>query len=86
MRIMLRAAIGPHFQRFLPKPCCRCPLCGTERVERRRKRDHVDRASMRPASIIQYLLGGHLYHCLNCRLQFYDLRPLARARQVFPAR
>jgi hypothetical protein len=39
------------------------------------RRDHIDDMSYRPSSIIQRLLGGQLYHCIGCRLQFYDLRP-----------
>ncbi len=30
-----------------------------------------------PMSLVQKLLGGSLYHCVYCRLQFYDLRKLS---------
>ena len=51
-----------------------CPECGTTRVKKLLKRDPIDRSSAVPWSRIQRSLGGRLYHCSNCRLQFYDCR------------
>jgi hypothetical protein len=75
VRIKLRTVSFSSAIRFLPELRCRCPLCGTPRVNQRRRRDRIDATSHRPASILQHLLGGKLYHCRGCRLQFYDLRP-----------
>lgn len=53
----------------------RCPLCGTYRLRLLAERDHIDRMSHNPLSLLQRMMGGHLYHCRYCRLQFYDRRP-----------
>jgi hypothetical protein len=52
----------------------KCPRCGAEEITRRSKPDKIDKMSRTPASLFQSLLGGNLYHCFFCRLQFYDLR------------
>ncbi len=64
-----------YFARF-----ARCPRCGTEQVEKRSTRDRIDKLLKTPVSLAQALLGGSLYHCVFCRVQFYDLR--ARARKT----
>jgi len=56
---------------------CRCPDCGTARVVHRSKRDPIDRMSKSPSSVIAKWMGGKLYHCIFCRLQFYSTRPKA---------
>lgn len=56
---------------------CRCPDCGTSRLVARKKRDHIDRMSRAPSSVIAKWRGGKLYHCIFCRLQFYSTKPLA---------
>ncbi len=53
----------------------RCLSCGTYSVQRLVRRDHVDRLSTHPFSIISYLKGGRVHWCPFCRLQFYDRRP-----------
>jgi hypothetical protein len=45
----------------------------------RKKRDHIDRISRSPSSLLAKVRGGKLYHCIFCRLQFYSLRPLEPA-------
>jgi hypothetical protein len=55
----------------------RCPDCGTSRVVGRKSRDHIDRMSRSPSSIVARLRGGKLFHCIFCRLQFYSTKPLA---------
>ncbi len=82
IRVILKSVFEPEAQRFLPAPWCRCPQCGTERVKISGRRDHIDDLSHRPLSILQFLLGGQLYHCLGCRLQFYDLRPRRSLRKT----
>jgi hypothetical protein len=54
-----------------------CPECGTMRVKKLLKPDPVDRISAAPWSRIQGYLGGRRYHCLFCRLQFFDCRKQA---------
>ena len=51
-----------------------CPRCGTKNLEKRSSRDKIDRVLKSPISMLQAALGGHLYHCTFCRIQFYDLR------------
>jgi len=53
----------------------RCPQCGRADLKRRHERDTIDRILYNPFRISQLLLGGKLYHCEFCRLQFHDLRP-----------
>ena len=54
---------------------CRCPDCGTSRVVLRKNRDHIDRISRSPSSLVAKVRGGKLYHCIFCRLQFYSTLP-----------
>ena len=60
-----------------------CPECGTERVKRLIRRDRIDRMSDVPWSTIQRHLGGKLFHCVLCRLQFYDCRKQAPSPLAF---
>jgi len=55
-------------------PSTRCPCCGGADLERRQKPDRVDRLLGNPYRLAQRLLGGGLFHCELCRVQFYDLR------------
>lgn len=60
-----------------------CPTCGGTELDRRSTRDYIDAMRWGPTSVLQRLLGGTLYHCHACRVQFYDLRKrkvLARAQ------
>ena len=56
----------------------RCPKCHRTDLRHRRERDRIDRMLPNPLRYIQRFLGGSLYHCQLCRLQFYDLRPRAK--------
>ena len=58
-------------------PTVQCPVCGTSDVTRRKSRDWIDRMYCNPLSRFQQLFGAPIYHCLWCRVQFYDLRPMA---------
>ena len=71
----VRVAVQPWALRILPDPWCRCPKCGAQQVKKRKRRDRIDTVSLAWASTIHRLLGGCLYHCRTCRLQFYDVRP-----------
>jgi len=57
----------------------RCPRCGTYRLARLVSRDRIDPMHKGVINFTQWLLGGRLYHCRYCRLQFYDLRKLIAA-------
>ncbi len=59
-----------------------CPKCGWCDLVIRSKRDPVDRMKQNPFRLLQRLFGARLYHCLHCRLQFYDLRPLYTAKRA----
>jgi hypothetical protein len=52
-----------------------CPKCGTPQLERLRKRDRIDPLYLNPVSLVQALIGAHIFWCPFCRLQFYDIRP-----------
>ncbi len=55
-------------------PYVTCPECGARRVKKLHKRDWIDRVSTMPWSKLHRWLGGALYDCPLCRLQFYDCR------------
>jgi len=59
---------------FYSGPNTRCPNCGTERLSRLRSRDHIDKMYRGPVNFLSWALGGNLYHCTFCRIQFYDVR------------
>ncbi len=51
-----------------------CPRCGNPSPVVRSRPDKIDRMIHGPLRLLHRLLGGTLYHCIYCRLQFYDLR------------
>jgi hypothetical protein len=51
-----------------------CPSCGRDRVDRLKRKDEIEPVSKLPWSALQGFLGGKLYRCPACRLQFYDCR------------
>jgi DNA-directed RNA polymerase subunit RPC12/RpoP len=53
-----------------------CPKCGWYDLAMRARRDRVDKMNRNPLRLLQRLFGARLYHCLHCRLQFYDIRRL----------
>ena len=64
---------------------CRCPRCGTYRVVQLKKRDRIDPMDPGLLSLWQRLvIGGNLFHCNLCRIQFYDRRPLAPEQATTP--
>jgi hypothetical protein len=50
--------------------------------DRRKKVDKVDSFLYSPIRLIHWMLGGKLYHCVFCRLQFYDFRQLRPKTQM----
>lgn len=53
----------------------KCPKCRYQDVTPMRKVDKIDRMQGGIFNFIHRILGGQLYHCWFCRLQFYDFRP-----------
>ena len=69
---------------------CRCPKCGTFRITKLKERDKIDRMHTGFLNLMERLVGGQLYHCRFCRLQFFDRRSklepkAAEAAAVEPA-
>lgn len=60
----------------------RCPGCGNPNLRVRRFFDGDVPLYRNPVSLIQKYLGGALMYCVDCRLQFYDLRPLRRRKRA----
>jgi hypothetical protein len=57
-----------------PTAYVQCPRCHTHKVSRRIAPDKIDPVIKTVSSVVQGLLGGRLYHCNYCRIQFHDLR------------
>ncbi len=55
-------------------PRCRCPRCGTYRITKLKERDKIDKMETGLLNLIERWMGGKLYHCRFCRVQFYDRR------------
>ncbi len=64
----------------------RCPLCGDTGVRRLKRPDPVDRVIPGLLNLVKRLAGGSLHHCRNCRIQFYDRRPVSTKPAGAPAR
>ena len=58
---------------------CRCPRCGTLRVTKLKERDKIDKMETGIFNMVERLLGGKLYHCRFCRVQFFDRRDVGSA-------
>jgi len=54
----------------------RCPKCGTYRIVKLKEPDHIDPMHTGPLNLLERLVGGRLYHCRYCRIQFFDRRRL----------
>jgi hypothetical protein len=53
---------------------CRCPRCGTFRITKLKERDRIDPMESGFLNLFEKWMGGKLYHCRYCRVQFYDRR------------
>jgi hypothetical protein len=53
---------------------CRCPRCGTYRITKLKVRDGIDKMETGLLNLIERWMGGNLYHCRFCRIQFFDRR------------
>jgi len=54
----------------------RCPVCGTRRLSKLREPDKIDPMHTSLMNWLERMVGGRLYHCRFCRIQFYDRRKL----------
>ena len=72
-----REQVYPRRYTYHFGPHCRCPRCGTLRVTRLRVPDKIDGRNTGFLNFLEKRLGGRLYHCRYCRLQFWDRRMLA---------
>jgi uncharacterized protein with PIN domain len=52
----------------------RCIECGGYRVRRLSERDHIDRMSAHPLSLVFGVVLAPINHCSPCRLQYRDWR------------
>ena len=59
----------------------RCPKCSTQELRVRKRLDPYDPVYRNPISLMQRYLGARLMYCVDCRLQFYDLRPRRKIRR-----
>lgn len=62
----------------------RCPKCGTFRVTKLRGLDKIDKMAPGPLNLLEKMAGGNLFHCVFCRLQFYDRRKPAPRTTLQP--
>jgi hypothetical protein len=67
---------------------CRCPKCGSFRVSRLKGPDTIESFHTGFLNLAERLVGGGLFHCKFCRLQFYDRRrtgiEIERTRSLQP--
>jgi DNA-directed RNA polymerase subunit RPC12/RpoP len=61
-----------------------CPRCGTARVTKLKQADRIDPMQTGFLNFMERLMGGELYHCRFCRVQFYDRRGTAPAAEPAP--
>ena len=64
---------------------CRCPRCGTFRITKLKERDKIDPMVGGFLNHVERLMGGRLYHCRFCRIQFFDRRHFIPAPMGAPA-
>jgi DNA-directed RNA polymerase subunit RPC12/RpoP len=77
----VRVAIASHTKNL---KFAACPRCHTYELTAPKRVDKIDRLLRGPKSLLQRVLGGTLYHCWYCRLQFYDLRPRKKSERKMP--
>src|SRR5271165_5311403 len=71
-----------YWRRVLFQKHTCCPECGTSRLSRRSKYDHIDRKSESFLRRALGLFGAPIYHCTFCRLQFRDYHSLDPGRKA----
>jgi DNA-directed RNA polymerase subunit RPC12/RpoP len=58
----------------------KCPKCRYQDIRPMKRIDKVDSMRRGVFNFAHKILGGQLYHCWFCRLQFYDFRPLRKEK------
>jgi len=53
----------------------KCPKCRYQDISHLKRVDKIDKMRGGLFNFVHRILGGKLYHCWFCRLQFYDFRP-----------
>jgi transcription elongation factor Elf1 len=61
-------------------PHASCPSCGTENLSVRLNPDPIEPVYTSPLRFVRRRMGGKLYRCQYCRLQFHDMRDLRERR------
>ncbi len=69
---------------FVSSRHTKCIRCGSLSIQLLEKRDRVDPMSRHPLSRLLRILGGRVYFCGPCRLQYYDWRPIHVPDQKAP--
>jgi hypothetical protein len=64
---------APRTYRYLGDRC-RCHRCGTYRISKLKVRDKIDKMETGFLNLLERCMGGTLYHCRYCRVQFFDRR------------
>ena len=67
----------PHRYTYHLGKQVRCPKCGTYRVTRSNAPDKINSMMTGPLNFLKRWLGGKLYYCRFCRVQFFDRRKRA---------
>jgi hypothetical protein len=52
----------------------RCPKCGTFRIKQLKEPDQIDPMHTGMLNMLEKMVGGKLFHCRFCRIQFWDRR------------
>ena len=80
---MKECAVGTD----VPDDQVRCPRCKTTRLRVLKKLDRIEKLY---GNVLMNKMrarrGDTIYHCVICRLQFYDSRKPASASSAAPAR
>jgi hypothetical protein len=63
-----------YYSRFPFSRHSRCIRCGSDAIQRLKKRDKQDGFLQNPLALIQGLTGAPVNRCSSCRLQFFDWR------------
>ncbi len=53
----------------------KCPKCRYQDISHLKRVDKIDKMRGGIFNLFHRIMGGKLYHCWFCRLQFYDFRP-----------
>jgi len=74
--------VVPRPWRYHFGPETRCPQCGTQRLTKLQTPDRIDPKHTGFLNLLERLMGGKLYHCRFCRIQFYDRRGASPAGEA----